>query len=85
MAVTESEMVRGIWRDRSEAESTTLKEAIKKYGEEVSEGKKGVNQELCRIRRWLKNPPLQSLPGVAARQGLFTPFYPYQTSAVMPL
>ena len=30
-SVTESEMVRGVWRDRSEAESTTLKECLDRY------------------------------------------------------
>jgi hypothetical protein len=39
--VTKSEMLRGIWLDRSEAESTTLGEALQRYADEVSINKKG--------------------------------------------
>jgi integrase len=41
----ESEMARGIWVSRSEAEATTLYEALKRYEEEVSQAKKGSAQE----------------------------------------
>ncbi|WP_027776725.1 site-specific integrase [Paraburkholderia caledonica] len=41
----ESEMSRGIWVSRSEAEATTLYEALKRYEEEVSQSKKGAAQE----------------------------------------
>lgn len=53
---TESEMERGAWRDRSEAEATTLRQALARYAEEVSAQKKGYAQELCRIRKWLDHP-----------------------------
>ncbi|CAE6773121.1 integrase [Paraburkholderia nemoris] len=41
----ESEMSRGVWVSRSEAEATTLYEALKRYEEEVSLSKKGAAQE----------------------------------------
>jgi len=41
----ESEMSRGVWVSRSEAEATTLYEALKRYDEEVSLTKKGAAQE----------------------------------------
>ncbi|SIN85224.1 site-specific integrase [Paraburkholderia phenazinium] len=41
----ESEMSRGVWVSRSEAEATTLYEALKRYDEEVSLSKKGAAQE----------------------------------------
>ncbi|MGF6550586.1 integrase [Paraburkholderia youngii] len=41
----ESEMSRGAWVSRSEAEATTLYEALKRYEEEVSLSKKGAAQE----------------------------------------
>ncbi|KWF21672.1 site-specific integrase [Burkholderia pseudomultivorans] len=41
----ESEMSRGVWVSRSEAEATTLYEALNRYEEEVSLSKKGAAQE----------------------------------------
>ena len=41
----ESEMSRGVWISRSEAEATTLYEALTRYEEEVSPPKKGAAQE----------------------------------------
>lgn len=41
----ESEMSRGVWISRSEAEATTLYEALTRYEEEVSPAKKGAAQE----------------------------------------
>ncbi|SCZ31982.1 MULTISPECIES: site-specific integrase [Burkholderia] len=41
----ESEMSRGVWVSRSEAEATSLYEALKRYEEEVSLSKKGAAQE----------------------------------------
>ncbi|NIF90028.1 site-specific integrase [Burkholderia sp. Cy-637] len=46
----ESEMSRGIWISRSEAEATTLFEALKRYEEEVSLLKKGAAQESSIIK-----------------------------------
>jgi len=41
----ESEMSRGIWVSRSEAEATTLYAALKRYEQEISLSKKGAPQE----------------------------------------
>ncbi len=49
--VTESEMVRGVWRNRTEAENTTLTEALNRYAKEVSALKKGAVQEISIIGR----------------------------------
>jgi len=46
----ESEMSRGVWVSRSEAEATTLFEALKRYEEEVSLLKKGAAQEFSVIK-----------------------------------
>ncbi|WP_407971007.1 integrase [Burkholderia pyrrocinia] len=43
--VIESEMSRGVWVSRNEAEATTLYEALKRYEEEISLSKKGAAQE----------------------------------------
>ena len=55
--VMESEMVRGIYIPRKEAESTTLSEALDRYEKEVSSAKKGHRREKTRISIW-KNHPL---------------------------
>lgn len=46
----ESEMSRGVWVSRSEAEATTLYEALTRYEEEVSLSKKGAAQESSVLR-----------------------------------
>ena len=47
--VTEAEMVRGVWQDRSEAEETTLGEALERYRKEITALKKGRLSEEYRI------------------------------------
>ncbi|NDU92588.1 MAG: site-specific integrase [Ferrovum sp.] len=54
--VTEAEMLRGTFQDRTEAEATTLHEALERYAKEVSETKKGKVQELWRIKAWQSDP-----------------------------
>lgn len=49
-------MERGIWRDSSEAESTTLAEALARYLREVTIRKKGKDREAGRIKVWLDRP-----------------------------
>ena len=46
----ESEMSRGVWLSRSEAESTTLFEILARYEKEIIPGKKGAVQEYSLIR-----------------------------------
>lgn len=55
-AVIESEMTRGVFVDRSEAEKTTLGEALSRYAREVTECKKSRRTELSCIRKWLAHP-----------------------------
>lgn len=51
----ESEMDRGLFVDRSEAEATTLAQALERYEREVTANKKGCHQEAKRITQWLKS------------------------------
>jgi len=67
-ATAESELHRGVWVDRSEAERTTFGEALERYAHEVTEGKRGWETEMHRIRALQKHPfatrSLASLRGV---------------------
>lgn len=47
----ESEMRRGLFVDRSEAERTTLRELLELYSKEVTPKKKGKGPELSRLKR----------------------------------
>ena len=53
--VVESEMVRGVWRDRSEAEGTTLKECLARYLAEVTPKKKS-KSEAWYVKAWMDRP-----------------------------
>ena len=53
---TESEMLGGIYVDRSALEKITLYASLERYIDEFTIGEKGVVQELGRIRRWQKHP-----------------------------
>lgn len=55
----ESEMDRGIFVDRTEAERNTLGDLLKRYAEEVSPHKKGGEGEILRIRKLRKDPLAQ--------------------------
>ena len=46
----ESEMARGVWLSRSEAESTTLYEALTRYEKEIVPDKKGAVQDRSLVR-----------------------------------
>ncbi|PKY11323.1 integrase [Acidithiobacillus marinus] len=48
----ETDMERGHWRDQSEADATTLHEALTRYADEVIPRKKAGNRELGFIRQW---------------------------------
>lgn len=64
----ESRMDRGTFFDNSEAERTTLSEALDRYYREISSQKHHPAQELQRVRRWQQHPLakrfLASLRGV---------------------
>ena len=53
---TETEMRRGVFTPRNEAEKTSLGDALQRYRATISPQKKGAKQELTRIGTWLKNP-----------------------------
>jgi integrase len=53
--VVESEMTRGVFVSRSEAENTTMRQALERYLREVSIKKKGYAQERVKINQLLKN------------------------------
>lgn len=53
-AVIESEMARGMFVERTEAEHTTLGELLERYGREVSPKKKGYKTEMQRISMLLR-------------------------------
>ena len=46
----ESEMSRGVWLDRGEAESTTLAEALTRYEREVTPKKRSADDEVSKLR-----------------------------------
>lgn len=48
----ESEMERGLYYDATEAENTTLFEALERYSREITPQKKGAKAEMQRIRVW---------------------------------
>lgn len=53
---TEVAIDRGVFVDLRSAEGTTLGEALKRYGEQVTPGKKGRDVEAVRIKQWLRSP-----------------------------
>ncbi|OCB03266.1 integrase [Acidithiobacillus ferrivorans] len=56
-SVVESEMVRGVWRDRAASESTTLKECLDRYAADVLPTRKdGGWREASFLRRWQERP-----------------------------
>jgi len=55
-AKVEREMDERKWRDSSEADSTTLDEALTRYLEEITPGKKGEKAEKERINQWKRRP-----------------------------
>lgn len=52
----ESEVDRGVFVSRVVAESTTLAEALARYGREISPGKKGHMREVSVLHAWAKTP-----------------------------
>ncbi|MBE2210344.1 MAG: site-specific integrase [Xanthomonadaceae bacterium] len=48
----ESEMARGVWLDRSEAENTTLRELLDRYEKEVSPRKRSHAREVSFLNTW---------------------------------
>jgi integrase len=57
--IIESEMTRGIYIDRSEAEKNTLGDLLQRYLRDVTPHKKGADSEAYRINSLLKDPVTQ--------------------------
>ena len=55
-ATVESEIGRGIFVSRKEAENTNLSDALDRYEREISSGKKGHRREKTRIAVWKTHP-----------------------------
>jgi integrase len=55
-ATVESEIGRGVFISRKEAENTTLSEALDRYEREISPSKKGHRREKTRISVWKTHP-----------------------------
>ncbi len=55
-STVESEMRRGIFIDRSEAERTTLRQLLERYRDEVTPTKLGKGPELSRLKRLIAHP-----------------------------
>ena len=53
---TESEMDRGVFVSRAEAEATTLADALERYKTEISSLKAHPAQDYQRISHWLRQP-----------------------------
>jgi len=80
---TEAEMERGAWIDRTEAEQTTLKEALERYAREITPRKKGAKQELNRINR-LKNRPIANITLAHLRSSDFARYRDERLASVSP-
>jgi len=52
----ESAMDKGVWRDTSVAERTTLKEALDRYAQEIIPTKKSGDREMGFLRQWQSRP-----------------------------
>jgi len=50
--ITESEMIRSVFIKRTDAEQTTLDQALDQYKREISSKKRGAAQEEMRIKAW---------------------------------
>ncbi len=53
--IIEREMDDGSFVSRTEAESTTLKEALQRYLNEITPTKKGARQESDRVKVWMEH------------------------------
>lgn len=65
-AVIESEMIRGVYVDRSKSERTTLKDVIERYIEEVAPTHKGGKEEALRLKKILRDDPKLVVHSLAA-------------------
>lgn len=85
--MNESEMARGIWVSRGEAEATTLHEALERYEQEVTPGKKSAAGERSFLRIWRATPmatrPLASIRSADVAKLRDTWLKEYQPATVL--
>ncbi len=65
VSITESEMVRSVFVDRSLGESTTFQEVIESYIENVCPSHKGCSSEILRLKRFMREKPKLVARGMA--------------------
>lgn len=53
--ITEAEMIRGLYIKRTNAERTTLFEALQRYETEITPTKRGASTEVFRLKAWKKS------------------------------
>ena len=70
----ENQMERGVFEDRREAETTTLKTALERYREEVTVQKKSVRAEENLIKHWIARMEFSDKPLAALRSSDFAKF-----------
>ena len=82
-STVESEMHRGVFVDRSEAERTTLGEALARYLKEVTPTKRGHQPEVSRINRLMRHP-LSSRSLASLRSADFASYRDERLEVVKP-
>lgn len=70
----ENKMDRGVFVDRREAETTTLRSALERYELDVTAKKKSKSSEKGQIRRWLERKDIVDRPLAALRTSDFVAF-----------
>lgn len=78
----ENKMDRGIFEDRREAETTTLKTALERYEREVTSKKKAQRQEKSFIARWIERTEYSSKTLTALRSSDFAGYRDSRLKAV---
>lgn len=82
-ATVESEMRRGLFIDRSEAERTTFGEILERYAREVTPDKRGWRAEASRLKQ-LQRHPLARRPLASLRSADFAEYRDQRMKAVGP-
>lgn len=70
----ENKMDRGIFQDRREAETTTLRAALERYEREVTSKKKAQRQEKSFIKHWLERKEFSEKPLAGLKSSDFAGF-----------
>ena len=70
----ENQMDRGVFQDRKEAETTTLRTALERYQREVTSKKKAQRQEINFIKHWLERKPFSEKTLASLKSSDFADF-----------